>query len=274
VTVKSISALLRPNVVSAIVRRDYLVTRSYRLAFALDAVYGPLELAVYYFISRTFADAAAIDLQGAPTYFAYAAVGIILGAVVSAASSNIGFSLREEQLTGTLEALAAQPINAFEMCTGLLGFPLVFAFGRACVYLAIAGLWMDLDVSRTNWIGLLAVLVASGAALASLGILTGALVLIFKRGQTVAGVLIFGLTLLSGSVFPIQALPTPLEDVARVVPIRFAFDGARAALFHGDGWSTDVLALLGFAIVLLPLSIFAFSAALAHARKLGSLASY
>jgi ABC-2 type transport system permease protein len=274
VTVKSISALPRLNAVSAIVRRDYLVTRSYRMAFALEAVYGPLELAVYYFISRTFTVAGTSHLQGAPTYFAYAAVGIILGAVVSAASSDIGFSLREEQLTGTLEALTVQPITAVELCTGLLGFPLVFAFVRACVYLAIAGLWMDLDVSRTSWFGLFAVLVSAGGALASLGILTGALVLLYKRGQTFAGVFIFGMTLLSGSVFPVQALPAPLESVSRVVPIRFAFDGARAALFRGEGWSTDVLALLAFAVVLVPLSVLAFSAALAHARKRGSLASY
>jgi ABC-2 type transport system permease protein len=274
VTGESTFSLPRANIVTAIVRRDFLVTRSYRTAFALEAVYGPLELAAYFFISRTFANVAGMKLEGAPSYFAYAAVGIIVGAVVSAASSGIGFQLREEQLTGTLEALAAQPVRAIELCAGLLGFPLIFAFLRATVYLAIAGFWMDLDVSQTSWIGLIAVLVAAGCALASLGILTAALVLVVKKGPTIAGVAIFGMTLLSGAVFPVQVLPEPLESIARVIPIRFAFDGIRAALFQGEGWGQDALALLGFAVVLVPLSVAIFAAALRQAKRAGSLGSY
>jgi ABC-2 type transport system permease protein len=244
------------------------------MAFALEAIYGPLELAVYYFISLTFADASSADLQGAPSYFAYAAIGVILGAVVAAASSNIGLALREEQLTGTLEALIIQPVRTLELCTGLLGFPLIFAFARACVYLVIAAVWMNLDISQTSWVGLAMILVTAGGAVASLGILSGALVLIYKRGQTFAGIAIGGMTVLSGAVFPIQALPRPLEAVARIVPIRFAFDGARAALFRGEGWSKDALLLLAFAVVLVPLAVLAFSAALARARKTGSMSIY
>jgi ABC-2 type transport system permease protein len=274
VTVESISSLPRASVVSAFVRRDFLVTRSYRMAFMMDAIYGPLELAVYYFISQTLDVPPMEQLQGAPSYFAYAAVGIIIGAVVAAASSDIGYSLREAQLTGTLEALAGQPVKTTELCTGLLCFPLIFAFARAAVYLAIASLWMSLDVSQTSWAGLVLVVLASAGALASLGILTGALVLVFKKGQTFAGAAIFAMTLLSGAVFPIETLPAPLEALARVLPIRFAFDGARAALFTGEGWGTDVLALLGYAVVLTPLSLVAFSTALRRAKRAGSLSSY
>lgn len=267
-------SLPRADVVWAIVHRDFLVTRSYRTAFALEAFHGPLELAVYFFISRTFANVAGMRLEGAPSYFAYAAVGIIVGAVVSAASSSIGFELREEQLTGTLEALAAQPVRAIELCAGLLGFPLIFAFVRAAVYLTIAGFWMDLDVSQTSWVGMVAVLVAAGCALASLGVLTAALVLVVKKGQTFAGVAIFAMTLLSGAVFPIQVLPEPLKSIARVIPIRFAFDGTRAALFRGEGWGEDALALLAFAVVLVPLSVAVFAASLRKAKSAGSLGSY
>ena len=273
-TAESTFNLPRLNVVSAIVRRDFLVTRSYRTAFVLEAVYGPLELAVYFFISRTFADVARTNLHGAPSYFAYAAVGIILGAVISAASSNIGFGLRDEQLTGTLEALAAQPVRAIEICGGLLGFPLIFAFGRAAAYLAIAGFWMGLDVSQASWVGLVAVLLASAGALASLGILTGALVLVVKKGQTVAGVAIFAMTLLSGAVFPVEVLPEPFETAARFMPTRFAFDGTRAALFRGEGWGEDAIVLLALATVLVPLSVAVFAAALRRAKRAGTLASY
>ena len=43
------------NAVGALVARDYRITRSYRLAFVLDLLYGVVEVAIYYFISKTFA---------------------------------------------------------------------------------------------------------------------------------------------------------------------------------------------------------------------------
>jgi hypothetical protein len=44
------------------------------------------------------------------------------------------------------------------------------------------------------------------------------------------------MTLPSGAVFPHPGASRPLESIARVIQIRFAFDGTRAALFRGAGW--------------------------------------
>ena len=35
-------------------RRDFAISRAYRLAFALDLAFGVIDLAFYYFISKTF----------------------------------------------------------------------------------------------------------------------------------------------------------------------------------------------------------------------------
>ncbi|MDX6401097.1 MAG: hypothetical protein QOF27_1703, partial [Gaiellaceae bacterium] len=67
---------LRGQVLKAMVLRDVGVTRSYRLAFVLDVFFGVLNLAMFFFISRTFANVHGADLHGAPSYFAFASVGI------------------------------------------------------------------------------------------------------------------------------------------------------------------------------------------------------
>jgi ABC-2 type transport system permease protein len=270
----SASRVPKWRVVAAIVRRDFLITRSYRLPFVLDALYGLLELAVYFFISRTFHGFQAASLQGAPSYFAFAAVGIVVAVVVAAAASGLASRLREEQLTGTLEALAAQPVTTAEMCLGLAGFPLLFSVVRAAVYLSVASVWMDLDLSRVSWIGLILVLLATGTSLSVLGVVSGALVLVLKRGDVLANVLLFGTTLLCGSVFPISALPNWLEPIGKVLPLRFAFDGARAALFRGDGWGTDFVVLLVFSLAGLAVAIWIFDLALRRARRAGTLGQY
>jgi ABC-type multidrug transport system permease subunit len=268
------SGSLRTGAIAAFVRRDFAIARSYRLAFLLDACYGLLQVAIYFFISRTFEGATATSLEGAPSYFAFAAVGLILGLVVDAASEGIAYRIREEQLSGSLEALVTQPVRALELCLGMVGFPFLFAMTRAVAYLLIAGLWMDLDLARTSFVGLLVVLVTTSTAVAALGIVSAAVVLVLKRGEIVAGMVLFAMTLLAGSVFPISELPGWLEPLGRIVPLRFAFDGARDALFTGTGWVPDAAVLLLFSAAALPLAVWMFGRALTIARRAGTMAQY
>ena len=260
--------------IAALIRRDRQIITSYRLSFVLDLFFGIVNLAMYYFISRTFEDLSSSDLGGAPTYFAFAAVGVIMGAVLDATSSSVGYRVREEQVTGTLEAISTAPITPLELCVGLVGFPFTFASARAAFYLIVAAVLMDLDVGSTSWIGLVLVFVTTGAAIAPFGILAGAAVLVMKRGQVISGTFMFLMTLLAGMVFPVSVLPARLEALSALIPLRYSFDGARQALFVGSGWEDDVLVLIAAAIILWPLSILIFSKAGAWARRAGSLAEY
>lgn len=120
--------------------RDYRVLRSYRLAFAFDLVFGVVDLLVYYFVSRTFAGQTPANLHGAPSYFAFVAVGIVVTLVVTAASVEAAFRIRDEQLTGTMEVLGAQPLSPVQLAFGLAGFPFAFAAFRGGLYLGFAAL--------------------------------------------------------------------------------------------------------------------------------------
>jgi ABC-2 type transport system permease protein len=262
------------SAVRAIARRDFLVLRSYRLSLAYTTLFGVLDLGVYFFISETFGAVGSASLQGAPSYFAFAAVGVSVGAVVNATSVSVASRLREEQLTGTLEALTTQPLTPRGLCLGLVSFPFVFGSMNAAVFLIIASFWMDLDVSQTSWPGAAAILTAAGFSLAPIGILAGAVVLLVKRGVAVVGGLVYAMTILGGALFPISVLPDWLEWLGRAMPIRFAFEGARAALFEGQGWVDDTLALVAFGAALAPLALAAFALALRRAKKAGTISEY
>jgi ABC-2 type transport system permease protein len=261
-------------VVSAIAWRDFLVVRSYRLSLASETVFGVLDLAVYFFISTTLGGVGSVSLQGAPSYFAFAAVGLILGAVVDATSVSVASRLRQEQQTGTLEALTTQPLTPLELCVGLVSFPFVFASLRAALYLIVASFWMHLDVSHTSWPGVAATLIGAAFALAPIGILAGAVVLLVKRGVVIVGGLVYAMAILGGALFPIAVLPDWLEWLGRVMPVRFAFDGVRAALFTGRDWGDDMLALFAFGAALTPVALAAFALALRRAKKTGTISEY
>ena len=258
----------------AIVLRDYLVTRSYRGALTLDFAFGAVNVLIYYFISQTFEGAATADLNGAPSYFDFAVVGLVVTMVVTAAASGLARRMREEQLTGTLELLAAQPVRTGELFAGLGALPFLLAGVRAVLYLALAALLLDLETSQASWPGLAAMLLATGAAMSALGMVAGSIVLVTKRGQVVIAVLLTGMALVGGAFFPIEVLPSWLQPVGEIVPTRYAYDGLRAALFGGGDWEDDALVLVAFAAVCIPAAVWLGGRALEFTRRRGSLSQY
>ena len=82
------------------------------------------------------------------------------------------------------------------------------------------------------------------------------------------------MTFVSGAVFPISVLPDWLQSIGHAMPTWFAFEGLRNALFEGGGWYGDAAALLLFAAVALPCSVWLLSASLTKARRDGTLGQY
>ncbi len=272
----TLSSTARPAAarrVAALVRRDWKIRTSYRAAFVLDFVLGVLDLAVYYFISKTFTGVTG-DLGGAPDYFAFALVGIAVTTVITAAATGLAMRVREEQLTGTLEALLTQPMSSTQLALGMCAFPFLFATVRVAMYLLVGALVLSLDLSHADPLGFVVMIAAIGGAMSSIGILSGALVLVIKRGDKLAGLALFGMGLVGGAFFPVSVLPSWLEPLGKVVPTRFAFDGLRSALYVGSDWADDALALAGFTIVCLPIALWLFSKALEWGRRRGSLSQY
>jgi ABC-2 type transport system permease protein len=264
----------RGRAVKALIARDWRIARSYRGALVSDLAFGCLNLAAYYYISRAVKVSVHSGLDGAPNYFAFAAVGVALSVVLQAAIVGVSTRLREEQLTGTLEALCAQPISPCELALGLAGFPFLFAVFRAFVYLLIAGALLGLDFSRCAWAGLVGAFLVTGLALGAVGVCLAALVFVFKRANSVGAIGVFGMSLVGGALFPTQVLPHWLRPLSVIVPTHFAFSAARAALFGQSGWPESILALAGIGVVLGLLSMALFTLGLRYAVSRGTLNQY
>ena len=267
-------SLPRIGVIAALVRRDYMVQEvTYRLVFVLDVFYGIVNLLVFYFISQTFSDASTADLSGAPGYFAFASIGIAInhrpagGERRSCPTDSRGAAHRDARSPTT------QPITVPELSFSLAAFQFGFGMIRAAVPSSSAASFSG-SASRTDWVGFVTVLIASGAALASIGVMLGALVLVMKRGEVLTGAITFAMGLVSGAFFPIEVLPGWLQAIGSIVPTRFAYDGLRSAIFEGGGWGGDAVALIVFAIIGLPIGVWLFSRGLLHSRRAGTISQY
>ena len=99
-------------VLAAFVRRDWRIDLSYRATFVLRLIATVLSLALFYYLSRIIDDAqfaAREDLDSG--YFGYVAVGLSLLRIVQVGLASFSRKLREEQTTGTFEALMATPAS-------------------------------------------------------------------------------------------------------------------------------------------------------------------
>ncbi|HYJ79490.1 MAG TPA: ABC transporter permease [Longimicrobiaceae bacterium] len=185
-------------------------------------------------------------------------IGVLLSLTMILVTS---LAITRERERGTLEQLIVTPIDKPSMMLGkilpfvLVGFAqmtVVLVLGRALFRVPVRG-----DVGALYLITLLFVL-------ASLGM--GLFVSTVARTQAQAIQLSFMLLmpniLLSGFMFPVEAMPQPLRWVAAVLPLTHYLVVLRGVLLKGLGWGglwqqTGILAAM--AAVIMALSVVRFS---------------
>ena len=117
-------------------------------------------------------------------------------------------------------------------------------------------------------------LVTAGMAFAPIGILAAGATIVFKRATSIAARDRLRHDVRQRSGLPDQRSARLAAVDRAAMPTWFAFEGLRSALFEGGGWYGDAAALLLFAAVALPCSVWLLSASLTKARRDGTLGQY
>jgi ABC-2 type transport system permease protein len=255
--------------VLAFARRDLASRRTTKLALVLDLVFGALNLVVFQFIGRLLRHPAPGPVAQAGGYFSFAAVGIAFFLVIQTATTGITRQMRDEQRSGTLELVVAQPAGPASVALGMAGFPFGFATIRAFAYLLVAAA-LGLGTSHANWAGAAVVLLAAAPSMAAVGIVLAAVAMTVQGGDVLARFVAFGLGFLSGAYFPVSELTPAVRALTTVLPSRVALDGQRAAL-AGASWWPAAATLVVCDFVTLPLAVAIFTASLRRARRQGRL---
>lgn len=258
----------------AFARRDFIVARSYRFAFAMTGLAALMSLVTFRFISELVGDASALRATG--DYFAFVVVGMALAHVLDGSLGAPAAQVRQEQVQGTLEVLASQPVSATTLALGWSTYPVLRGVATGSMTLLLAGP-MGLSLSSPNWGAALLALVLAAFAFLALGTLVAAFVIVFQQGAGLTKWMSGAMALAGGVYFPLTIAPEWLRLLGQAVPLTHAVEAMRGALLAGAPvreLAGDLLALGGAAIVLLPVSMMALSAALGRARRTGTLGTY
>lgn len=256
--------------------RDLYVAKSYRTTAILEILEALFGTAMFYYIAR-FVDSPELrqTLPQSGGYFAFSLIGFVFLDYLNAALDTFDRSLEEARDTGTLEHLLVTQTSLPAILAGSALYPFAATTLRIAVYIAWGALFFGFPLGYANWPAVFLILFVSLLAFSGLGILSASYLLLFKRGNPAKWLLLGISSVAGGMLFPISILPDWLQMIARLNPITYALDAMRASLL-GSVNLRDVLhpiaILLLFAAVLLPLSMFAFAAALRRTKSTGTLA--
>lgn len=169
---------------------------------------------------------------------AFVVIGSALWSMVTAGIAGLAISvLDDRERYRMLKYLYVSPADFLLVLVGRgVGRVLVGGVG-ALVTLGVGVLLLGVpfDPGRVDWILLAVATVVGLVTIVALSVVMAAVCLQTRQEawsypEAVAG----GLFLVTGAVFPLSVLPTPLQGVGLVTPLTWWIAGTRAALFPGS----------------------------------------
>jgi ABC-2 type transport system permease protein len=264
----------------AIFLKDWLYFWRYPLNAVSQAFQPLIWLTPVYFMGRVFSVGGQAQgfagYSGTADYISFILIGAALSQFISAVFWGMGYSLKVDMDAGVLEANWLMPMPRLLLLVGRTLTSLVTTAVTTAAMLLLAGWLFGFHASGSVLAAFLTALPML-LGLYGFGFAFAALVLIMREANTMIDVSSFLVTILSGSQFPVQAMPRWLLPVALALPLTYGFDAARGWLLGTPtllplGW--EIVLLLVFMVVMLGLGWAAFSALERRVRQRGTLGQY
>lgn len=262
----------------AFLKKDFSIQVSYKLSFSLIWVGILISVLTFYFIAKLLGKGAnPYLLEYGGSYFPFVLIGIAFYTYLSTAMGTFSGTIRGEQVLGTLEAMLVTPTKIPTLIIGMSLWSFIFASVKVLVYLLFGAWFFGVNLANMNIFAAMIILILTIISFSSIGIISAAFVMVLKRGEPVGWIIATFSGLFGGVYFPITILPQGLRVISYILPITYSLRSLRHALLQGYSirmLSSDIIVLLIFSLILLPLSISIFKYALRKAKIDGSLAHY
>ena len=266
----------------AVVRREWTIFVRYPswiIALFIWPVIFPMG---YILTARALSGTKGIGLAtfqrttGLNEYVGYIAVGTMIWMWQNIVLWNIGGSLRNEQLRGTLESNWLSPTWRFSYLLGAsvpqLVSMLMLMFVATLEYIFL----FNVQFEGSLWLSLLVILFAIPSVY-GLGFAFASLVITMKESNAFV-FLVRGIVMVfCGITYPIAMLPDWMQTVSKWLPQTYIIHGVRTAALSTEGLSgitLDLQMLAIFGVIWLAIGYLLFNRMERRARKTGAIGQY
>jgi ABC-2 type transport system permease protein len=262
------------RIVLAVAKKDFRTALSYRVGFISAIVASFWSLIAFRFISK-LVNTGEFAGNGV-AYFRYAVVGLLFASILEPAAIGTSASARGEQVQGTLEYMASQPVRRIYLGLSWSAYGLLQSMVLAVIVLLLT-IPIGFSVTNVNVPVVVAVVVLSILIFAAVGNAGAALVIVVQQGSVIVAGALSIIGVVSGALFPVSELPSWLQAVSRLSPLTYALDALRSATLANQpptSYTEDLLVLVGFALVSLPVSAWVLERAFRVAQQRGTLSTF
>jgi ABC-2 type transport system permease protein len=262
------------RICQAYVARDAAIAMSYRLDLFMRVFSTMALVVVLYFASHLIGDNETLAVYGG--YLPFATIGVAMMNFFQVSFRSFASAIRNEQMTGTLEAVIMTPARLPSIVVGSSLWSLFGSMFTVLIYLAAVKLMFGVEF-QGSWLAAGFVLGLTSIVFACMGVISASFVMAFKRGDPLPYFVGTLSALLGGVFYPVEMLPGWLQAVSQLLPVTHGIHGLREILLRGTtlgGVQNEIVILTIFIAVTLPLSLMSFNLAVRHARREGSLLVY
>ncbi|HJR78902.1 MAG TPA: ABC transporter permease [Anaerolineales bacterium] len=217
-----------------------------------------------------------MQTTGASDFIGYIVIGTTVWMWQNIVLWDVGFSLRNEQMRGTLESNWLSPTWRFSYLLGHTGPQLISMLMFIGITALEFGLLFGVRLNGSVWMILL-VMLAAIPSIYGLGFAFASLVITVKEANAFV-FLIRGLVMIfCGITFPISLLPGWMQSIAKWLPQTYLIHGMREAAFSNAGIPEllpDLIPLLLFGTFWLVVGYSTFLWMERRARRTGAIGQY
>ncbi|HEV2370514.1 MAG TPA: ABC transporter permease [Acidimicrobiales bacterium] len=259
----------------AFVERQANLWKRYWLWEVVWVVYGVVNTLAITFIAKQAGRTGLVRPDRISQLTLFLLIGTLVWAYLSAVLDDMSLVITWERWEGTIEHTLMAPVPRAVHLVGMSAFGVIHATLRTLLILGCSLPFFDLSWAHASWPAAAAVIAVGSVSLVGLGILTGILPMLYpERGEQMSFMVQAAVLLISGVYYAVDVLPGWLQALAHLSPATYLLRGVRSALIDGQGVSAQLgnLAVLAvFGIVMVPLSLWAFSLAERWAKRTGRL---
>ena len=258
----------------AFVFRDFSLTKRYLGWVVVFTFYAMVNSATIALIG-----VAAKDEQLTLTLI----VGVLLWSFLSVLFNEIASSVAYERWEGTLEYTFMAPVSRLIHLFGVSLYAAIYSIIRLAIVIGGLAVFIKLDLSRANLLGILIVLLVSSFAFIGLGLMAAVLpVFSPERGAEATNIFQGCLLLVSGVYYPVEILPVWLQPLAKLSPATYSLSACRKLMGIGVGQTQlvgapisevapELLTLTLMGVVMVPVGLWVFGHVERWAKKTGKL---
>ena len=258
--------------VLATMKRDAHIFLSYRLRVVSQVMAMLFSLLLFYYVGKLVPPG---EIGPHGQYFAFAVVGIVTTAVLTSALGSAQI-VRMELMQGNFERILISPLGPVWGVVAVAAFPIVYSTVFAGAMLALASILFGVPVLAAGIAPALGVGILGALCLACIGLLFVATLIAFKSSLGATWV-IAGLSLLGGAYFPLRLFPSWIRWTSEVQPYTPTVDLLRHLLIGTrpvEAVWLELLKLVGFAVVLMPVAGGVLWLAVKVSRRRGTIMEF